>query len=138
MKYHEATNFLFDLRRFKSKPGTESTEDLLDHLGSPQEDLRCVQVAGSNGKGSVVRMTESICREHDLDTGRYTSPHFDNVRERVTVNGKPISESELVQFVESAGDYIMDRAANGSPLTFFEVVTAMAIWHFARRDVDVA
>ena len=138
MNYHEAANFLFDLRRFRPKPGTESTAALLAHLGDPHEEVDFVQVAGSNGKGSTARMTERALREADLDVGLYTSPHFDDVRERVRVNGRKIPKAALVEYVESVREYVEDKAADGEAPTFFEVMTGLALWHFGREEVDVA
>jgi dihydropteroate synthase len=138
MEYHEAVNFLFDLRRFRMKPGTEAVRGLLAELGDPHDDVRFVQVAGSNGKGSTARMAESVLRESSLSVGLFTSPHLDDVRERVTVDGRRIPKRAVAAFVEEARPYLVDRAAAGEPLTFFEVVTAMALWQFGRADVDVA
>ena len=138
MHYDEAASFLFDLRRFQVSPGTESVRDLLGHLGDPHEDVSFVQVAGSNGKGSTARMVESVLREAGLAVGLYTSPHLDDLRERVRVDGRKIPRSAVAEFVESAEPFLVDRAAEGDPLTFFETVTAMALWQFGRRDVDVA
>ena len=138
MRYDEAANFLLDLRRYRPKPGTDSTADLLSHLGDPQDGPRYVQVAGSNGKGSTARMLESTLREAGLDVGLYTSPHFDDVRERVTVNGREMSKAALTEFVEAVKPRVNERAANGNAPTFFEVVTAMGLWQFGREDVDVA
>jgi dihydropteroate synthase len=137
MDYHEAANFLFDLRRFQVKPGTESVRKLLAHLGDPHEDVRFVQVAGSNGKGSTAKMVESILREAGLRVGLYTSPHFDDVRERIRVDGRKIPEKALCEFVSEVKPYLVEQAAEGEPLTFFEVVTAMGIWQFGRAGVDV-
>ena len=138
MDYREAANFLFGLRRFRMKPGTASTERLLAHLGDPHEDGTYVQIAGSNGKGSTARMTESILREVGLDVGLYTSPHMDDVRERVQVNGRSVPESAVTEFVTETRDYVTDRAADGEAPTFFETLTALALWYFDREGVDVA
>ncbi|WP_276281287.1 dihydropteroate synthase [Halorussus caseinilyticus] len=138
MDYHEAANFLFDLRRFRPKPGTESTAELLAHLGDPHEGVDFVQVAGSNGKGSTARMAERALRETGLDVGLYTSPHFDDVRERVRVGGRKISKAALSEYVESVREYVEDRAADGEAPTFFEVMTGLALWYFGREGVDVA
>jgi dihydrofolate synthase / dihydropteroate synthase len=138
MDYHEAANFLFDLRRFRPKPGTDSTANLLAHLGDPHEGGRFVQVAGSNGKGSTARMTEQILREAGLSVGLYTSPHFDDVRERITVDGRKITETAMVEYVEAVSGYVTERAARGDSPTFFEGMTAMALWYFDREEVDVA
>ena len=138
MDYHEAVDFLFDLRRFKVNPGTESVRDLLSHLDDPQEGIRFVQVAGSNGKGSTARMVESTLRAAGYRVGLYTSPHLDDVRERVRVDGRKMAESALAEFVSTAKPFLVERAAADEPLTFFEVVTAMGIWQFERADADVA
>ena len=138
MEYHEAVAFLYDLRRFRPKPGTESTADLLSHLGEPQEGITFVQVAGSNGKGSTARMTEAVLREAGLVTGLYTSPHFQDLGERITVDGRRITETAICEFAERIRPRVIARAAVGEPPTFFEVVTAMALWEFDRREVDVA
>ena len=138
MEYHDAGNFLFDLQRFRPKPGTDSTADLLSFLGDPQSGVDFVQVAGSNGKGSTARMVERVLRESGLSVGLYTSPHLDDVRERVRVDGRPISKTALGEFVERTKPYVTDRAAEGTPPTFFETMTGMAIWYFGRQDVDVA
>jgi dihydropteroate synthase len=138
MEYHEAVNFLFDLRRFQVKPGTASVRSLLAEFGDPQDDVPFVQVAGSNGKGSTARMVESVLREAGFTVGLYTSPHFEDVRERIRVDGRKIPESALCEFVDAAKPWLIERAASGDPLTFFEVMTAMAVWRFADADVDVA
>ncbi|PSQ04081.1 dihydropteroate synthase [Halobacteriales archaeon QS_6_71_20] len=138
MRYHEAANFLFDLRRFQVEPGIESVRDLLAHLGDPHEGIDFVQVAGSNGKGSVARMVESVLREDGRSVGLYTSPHFEDLRERVRVDGRPVPKAEVTAFVEAAKPWLVDRAADGEPLTFFEVVTALSLWRFDRAGVDAA
>ena len=137
MDFHEAANFLFDLRRFAPKPGTESTANLLAHLGNPHEGRAFVQVAGSNGKGSTSQMVASTLREAGLSVGLYTSPHLDDVRERIRVDGRKISKAALVEFVEAIQPHVTGRAANGDPPTFFETLTALALWEFDRRDVEV-
>lgn len=138
MDVHEAANFLFDLRRFALEPGTDSTADLLSHLGNPHDGIDFVQVAGSNGKGSTARMVESTLREAGLSVGLYTSPHLDDVRERIRVDGRKVSDAALVEFVETIHSYVTDRAADGDAPTFFETMTAFALWQFGRQDVDVA
>jgi len=138
MKFHEAANFLFDLRRFAPRPGTDATAALLEHLGNPHDDLDCIQVAGTNGKGSTARMVESTLREAGHSVGLYTSPHLDDVRERITVDGRKIAEHHLCEFVAAVEGYITDEAADGAAPTFFETLTALALWEFGRQDVDVA
>jgi len=138
MNYHAAADFLSDLRRFALDPGTGSIRELLAHLDDPHEGVEFVQIAGSNGKGSTARMTESILREAGYRTGLYTSPHFDDIRERVRVDGRTITESAVVEFVEEVRPFLVERAVEGDPITSFEALTAMSLWYFGRSDVDVA
>ena len=138
MDYHEAADFLFDLRRFAVRPGTESTAALRAAVGDPGEDLPFVQIAGSNGKGSTAKMVESILRESGLSVGLYSSPHLTSLDERVQVDGRPITASAVTEFVDEVRPWLIDRAADGDPLTFFEVITVMGIWYFDREDVDIA
>ncbi|MDT3437151.1 dihydropteroate synthase [Haloarcula sp. 1CSR25-25] len=138
MQFHEAANFLFDLRRFDPSLGLETTERLLGMLENPHKELCCVQVAGSNGKGSTARMLERVLRETGCSVGLYTSPHLKDVRNRITVDGRTLSEDALVAFIEEVRDYLTDCAAAGDSPTFFEVLTALALWEFDRQDVDVA
>jgi len=83
-------------------------------------------------------MLERTLREAGLDVGLYTSPHLDDIRERITVGGHKITEAALVEFVEAIRPYVTDRAADGDSPTFFETLTALALWEFDRQDVDVA
>jgi dihydropteroate synthase len=138
MEYHEAANFLFDLRRYSPRTGVESTRRLLDYVGAPDEDLRVVQIAGSNGKGSTARMVERVLREAGYDVGLYTSPHLDDIRERVRIDGRKVSKAAVSEFVEQVEPYVTDEAADGQSPTFFETTTALAVWAFARADVDIA
>ncbi|SNZ15914.1 dihydropteroate synthase [Natronoarchaeum philippinense] len=138
MKFHDAANFLYDLRRFGPRPGIESTADLLSHLDDPHEGLACVQIAGSNGKGSTAKMVESILRETGLTVGLFTSPHLEDLRERIRVDGRKIQRAAVAEFADDIEDYVREKGADGASPTFFEATTAMALWQFARRDVDVA
>ena len=138
MEYHEAANVLFDLRRYPPRMDLEPTRQLLGQLGDPQTSLRFVQVAGSNGKGSTARLLESVLREAGLDVGLYTSPELDDIRERVRIDGRILSKAAVVEYVETIEPYLTARGAEGSSPTFFESTTALAMWAFARADVDVA
>ena len=117
MDYHEAANFCLELRRFPPRRETDATEALLSELGDPHEAVQAIQIAGSNGKGSTARMLESTLREAELSVGLYTSPHLDDVRERVTVNGRKLPKAALVEFVERIQPYVTKRAAAGEAPT---------------------
>ncbi|UWG50736.1 Folylpolyglutamate synthase and Dihydropteroate synthase [Halalkaliarchaeum sp. AArc-CO] len=138
MDYHEAANFLFGLRRFAIDPGTDSVKELLAELGNPQDSFDSIQVAGSNGKGSTARMVESILRADGNTVGLYTSPHLGDLGEEVRIDGRPMADAAIAEFVSEVRPWLVDRSPADDPLTFFEVVTAMALWQFERADVDVA
>jgi dihydrofolate synthase / folylpolyglutamate synthase len=113
--------------------------DLMDVLGSPQRAYPSIHLTGTNGKTSTARMIDSLLRSHGLHTGRYTSPHLETVRERISLDGEPISEEELVatyQEIEPLADLIDARVSE--PLTYFDMTTAMAYAKFADAPVDVA
>ncbi|MFB6183270.1 MAG: dihydropteroate synthase [Haloarculaceae archaeon] len=137
MEFHEAANALFE-RKGPPELGSERTAALLHDLGDPQEDLRAVQVAGTNGKGSTARMVERVLREAGLDVGLFTSPHLDDVRESIQVDGRKVTKAAVTNFVERVVDDVLDRTAAGEGPTFFELLTALACHEFARQDVDLA
>jgi len=121
---------VFDLSRI---------EALLDLLGSPQRAYPSIHLTGTNGKTSTARMIDSLLRAHGLRTGRYTSPHLETVRERISVEGEPISEEkfvEIYQEVAPVAAYLDGEC--GEPLTYFDMTTAMAFAAFADAPVDVA
>ncbi|WP_408960578.1 dihydropteroate synthase [Natrinema sp. 74] len=138
MEYHESVDYLESLQRCRPKLGTETTAALLSHLDRPQADLDCVQIAGSNGKGSTACMLERILCDAGLDVGLYTSPDLNDLRERIQVNGRKIPKRRVREFVAEIDDCIERlREADDTP-TYFEVLTALALRHFAAEDVDVA
>ena len=131
--YGAAIQALFARTTGSIKPGLERTEALLAKVGSPQRKLSAIHVAGTNGKGSVVATCEALLRARGLVVGRYTSPHLVDFRERVTVNGQPIFEEEVLEFLER---WIPTAEEMGA--TFFEVTTALAFDWLAKREVDLA
>lgn len=131
--YSEAIESLFARTTGGIKPGLERTEDLLSRLGSPQRKLSAIHIAGTNGKGSVVATCEALLRARGFKVGRYTSPHLIDFRERITIDGQPISEQEVLEFLEK---WIPVAERIGA--TFFELTTALAFDWLARKEVDVA
>src|SRR5437879_7961965 len=99
MTYPEAIQFLYGLRWCGLKLGLENTFKLAALAGNPQERLRFIHVAGTNGKGSTCAMLESIYREAGLRVGLFTSPHLVSFRERIQVNRQLISEEDVVRLV---------------------------------------
>jgi dihydrofolate synthase/folylpolyglutamate synthase len=124
------TRMDFDLQKIR---------DLMDVLGSPQRAYPSIHLTGTNGKTSTARMIDALLRAHGLHTGRYTSPHLETVRERISLDGEPISEERLVAVyreVEPLAALIDARVSE--PLTYFDMTTAMAYATFADAPVDVA
>jgi len=131
--YSAAIHALFARTTGGIKPGLERTEALLAELGSPHKKLTAIHVAGTNGKGSVVATCEALLRARNFTVGRYTSPHLIDFRERITVNGEPISEQEVLTFLDR---WITKAEKMGA--TFFEVTTALAFDWLAKKGVDFA
>ncbi len=117
---------------------------LLDALGNPEDSLKAVHIAGTKGKGSTAAMVAASLTAAGYRTGLYTSPHLERLEERICLDGIECTPAELVELVDAVRGTVakLDREAQtndrpGNP-TFFEVTTAMALLHFARRDVDAA
>src|SRR5580765_4516325 len=124
--YRHAVEFLYGLRLFGAKFGLENTLKLAALAGDPQNQLRFIHVAGTNGKGSTCAMLESIYRAARLRVGLFTSPHLVSFRERIQVNRELISEAEVVQLVGEMRPSFTEFPSDHHP-TFFEVVTVMAL-----------
>src|SRR5437899_4057177 len=136
MTYAEAIQFLYNLRTFGTKLGLDNTFKLAALAGDPHKQLRFIHVAGTNGKGSTCAMLESIYREAGLRAGLFTSPHLIAFGERIQVNRKLISETDVIRLVARMKDLLATFPSEEHP-TFFEVVTVMALCHFAEQECDV-
>jgi len=134
--YQEAIDWLYELRLLGSKLGLENPRQLAALAGNPHQSLKIIHVAGTNGKGSVCAMLESIYRAAGYKTGLYTSPHLVSFRERIQVNRELIAEMEVVRLTECMQALLRKFAAEQPP-TFFEVITVMALEHFARGRCDI-
>jgi dihydrofolate synthase/folylpolyglutamate synthase len=124
-------------------PTLDRVRALAELMGDPQKAFRVVHVTGTNGKTSTTRMIERLLREHGLRTGRFISPHLADVRERISLDGEPVSVSRFVEVYEEVLPYLglVDArldAAGAPRLTYFEVLVAMAYAAFADAPVDVA
>ncbi len=136
MFYPEAIQFLYDLRLFGAKFGLENTFALAARAGNPQDRLRFIHVAGTNGKGSTCAMLESIYRAAGLRVGLFTSPHLVSFRERIQVNRRLIGEDDVVRLVEALRP-LLRHFPDGHHPTFFEVVTVMALKYFDEQHCDL-
>jgi len=117
--------------------GLDNITWLLGLIGNPQDSLKAVHIAGTNGKGSVASMLSEILRTAGYATGTYTSPHLISFTERIVVNGDYISEGEVAELTEFIKERI-DREENARPLTFFDFTTALAFEYFKRKGVAIA
>ncbi len=151
MTYAEAIQFLYSLRWFGAKFGLANTCRLAALAGNPQNRLRFIHVAGTNGKGSTCAMLESIYRRAGLRVGLFTSPHLVSFGERIQVNREPIPENEIASLVgrmrlllkqdwgepqAKSTETQPAQRADEHP-TFFEVVTVMALIYFTEQSCDL-
>jgi len=125
------------------EPSLDRIRAVMELLGDPQRTFPVIHLTGTNGKTSTARMVETLCREHGLTTGRFTSPHLHSIRERIAIGGEPVSTERFVAVYDELLPYIEiidDRsAATGSTrMTFFEVFVVLAYAAFADAPVDVA
>lgn len=133
--YSELLEYLYGLRRFGMKPGLESISKIMESLGNPHLRIKAIHVTGTNGKGSVCAMLDSILRENGYKVGLYTSPHLVDFRERIQVDRTMIKEEDVLRLSEKIMEKIEETA---TPLTFFEFTTAMMFLYFAEQGLDYA
>ncbi|MEY2792308.1 MAG: Dihydrofolate synthase [Bacteroidota bacterium] len=140
MTYAEVLEFLYQRlpvfhREGKKafKPGLDHIQFLCNQFGNPQSRLKCLHIAGTNGKGSSSHLMASILQEHGFKVGLYTSPHLKNFTERFKINGQEINENWITNFVNSNKELITSYSAS-----FFEWTVIMAFLYFAENNVDYA
>lgn len=134
MTYQEALQYIHSIHRQGSRPGLFRTRALLEKIGNPQDKLRFVHVAGTNGKGSFCAMLSSVLLEAGYHVGTYTSPYILRFNERMKVDGKDIPDenlAELTEFIRPFVDSMEDRP------TEFELITAIAMEYFAREKCEI-
>jgi len=131
-RYHELTDFLFSLNRSKELKTDLSTPlDLAEKLDHPEKKFPSVHIAGTNGKGTVAAKLAAVLEENGYRVGLFTSPHLYTYRERIQINGKMISEEDVVSGLEMIFPLAKDPK-------FFEITTLLAFHYFAREEVDIA
>ena len=140
MSYSEAITYLYQSRppfhqigAAAYKPGLDNTLRLMAHVGNPHAHLRAIHVAGTNGKGSTSHLIAAVLQAAGYKVGLFTSPHLVDLRERIRINGQPIEEAEVVDFIEQNRTFLDELQPS-----FFETMTAMAFAYFVKRQVDVA
>ncbi len=143
MNFAESTQYLYSLGNEVSamKLGLENIRTLLNALDNPENNYLKVQVAGTNGKGSVCAFLDSICNTAGIKTGTFTSPHLISITERIRINGVDISENDFARHasvVRETAERLLENGELEYRSTFFEQITAIALGAFAETKVEVA
>ncbi|HHD57179.1 MAG TPA: bifunctional folylpolyglutamate synthase/dihydrofolate synthase [Desulfobulbaceae bacterium] len=133
MNYQQAWTFLDNLQFFKIKLGLDAMTTFLGRVGNPHQNLACIHIGGTNGKGSVASTLLSILTRAGYRVGLYTSPHLSNVRERFRINDDFMPEEDFARLATRIKDVLA-----GEQITYFEFTTTMAMLWFAEQDVDLA
>jgi dihydrofolate synthase / folylpolyglutamate synthase len=131
--YKNCIEYLFNLERVGIKYDLINIKKILEHLNNPEKNYKLIHIAGTNGKGSVASIINSVFIESGLKTGLYTSPHINDFRERILVSGKLISKKYIIDFTNR----LYDLFENIKP-SFFEATTAMAFEFFSNQKVEYA
>ena len=134
ISYREAVQYLYGLQKYGVKFGLSKTSNLMKKLGNPHHGRNYIHIAGTNGKGSVAAMVESVLTKAGLKVGFYSSPHLVRFTERFRINQKEISQSKSVELT----DEIRGIIDPDHPPTYFEATTAMALAYFAREKTDIS
>ena len=138
MTYNQAYEYIEECARFGSVPGLDSIRELCKRLGNPQDELKYIHIAGTNGKGSVLAYTSNILKRAGLRVGRYISPTISSYLERFDVGGKPMSKNAFASYIEIVRPVCEQMAAEGLPHpTAFEIETAIAFLFFRDRNCDI-
>ncbi len=135
MDYKEAMEYISGTSWFGAEPSLERISELLESLGRPQDSLRFVHIAGTNGKGSCAAMTASVMKAAGYKTGLFTSPYISRFNERMQINGKQIDDGVITAIVEEIKPFAEKMAVHP---TQFEMMTACAMLWFAREKCDIA
>ena len=138
MEYQEALDYIHHTLKFGSHPGLGCIRKLLDRMGNPQDSLRFVHVAGTNGKGSTSAAIASVLTKAGYKTGLYISPYIEDFCERIQIDGEPIPHTELARCVEEIWPYAESLAAEPGERhpTEFEIITALAFRYYRQTGCD--
>ena len=140
MSIEEALEWIHSRLKFNIRPGLSRVSALLELLGHPEESLSMIHVAGTNGKGSTVAFTRSIFMQAGLKVASFTSPFITTFGERMSINALPIADDKLIYYVEMIQPLVaeLDKDAELTGITEFEIITAMAFKYFSDEQVDLA
>ena len=139
MNYQETLDWMFNqLPMYQTQGASAYKEDLTNtillanYLGNPEKQLKCIHVAGTNGKGSTSHMLASVLQEAGYKVGLYTSPHLKDYRERIKINGKDIDEHFVVEFIAAHKTFL-----ENTQLSFFEMSVGLAFDYFSKHETDI-
>jgi dihydrofolate synthase / folylpolyglutamate synthase len=140
MNYQETVNWMFEqlpmyqnIGKSAYKADLTNTILLSEYLGNPEKKLKCIHVAGTNGKGSTSHMLASILQEAGYKVGLYTSPHLKDYRERIKINGSEVSEDFVIDFIKKNKVFFEQNS-----LSFFEMTVGLALDYFVNQKIDIA
>jgi len=137
MTYSEALENIHSLLSFGSRPGLDRVSELLRRMGNPQDKLRYIHVAGTNGKGSTCAMLSAILKAEGYKTGLFISPYITDFRERIQINNEPVSEETLTAAVEKTLPIVNQLRDEGIIITEFEYVNALEFYIHAEAKCNV-
>ena len=130
----EATEYILAIPKFAEKIGTENLKLIMERLGDPQDKVRAVHVAGTNGKGSTTEMLRLMLTESGFRTGSFTSPHLVKINERISIDGRMISDEEFILCFRKVMKAISDNSLKHP--SFFEFIFAIAALYFAEQGAN--
>jgi len=139
MNYDEAIAYIKNTAKFGSKLGLERTEKILEFLGNPHKKLKCIHIAGTNGKGSTTAMVATILVEAGYKVGSYISPFIEEFEERMQINNRNISKgdlSDIITLVSKAVEKVVELGYSNP--TEFEIITCAGFLYFYKNDIDFA
>ena len=138
MTYQEALEKIHSLNKFGSRPGLDRVKRLLNDMGNPQDEVKYIHVAGTNGKGSVCAVISSVLKSAGYKTGLFISPFITDFCERIQINSTPIPHEKLSELTEYVFSFVEKLNKEDIIITEFEFVTAVCFEYFKREKVDLA
>ncbi len=134
MDYKEAREYIQSKAKFGSNLGLERTEKLLELLGNPHKRLRCIHIAGTNGKGSTTAMISAVLKEAGYKVGMYTSPYIEEFEERIQINNYNISKDDFSHIITKVANVVekVENMGYGNP-TEFEIITVAMFYYFCLK-----
>ncbi|MGY3766545.1 bifunctional folylpolyglutamate synthase/dihydrofolate synthase [Vagococcus vulneris] len=139
MTYEQTVNWIHDRLKFGIRPGLLRISALLEKLDNPQNKLRTVHIAGTNGKGSTTAFLRNLLEETGLTVGTFTSPYVERFNERISIDGVPIPDDDLVALLKKIQPLVieMDQDESLKDMVEFEILTAMMLQYFVEQEVDI-